>query len=207
MYFTWNSIMDRLNESELSEVESNFFDRITDLLATNLWREATMILEVVVKFNNNSSESASLLFSPDPNIQPSPRKGILSLDPACLESKNEFLDEQQNQYKYPTLNSGFQPNKIPTDMPPFSPNNVRTKSLQQQRRNNIQLRRRHSADDTTALRCTPISNKHTTDNDNNMALPWTPEDEKPMVSAALASWNFSCIRDKTGNKLFTITTK
>ena len=203
------------DESELSDVDSNFFDRITDLLATNLWREATMILEVVVKFNNNSSESPSLLFSPDPNIQPSPRKGLLSLDPICLESKNEYIDTNinniQSTLECADYKGGFQPSKVSKNVPPFSPNNLKTKSLQQQRRNNIQLRRRHSADSMNHHQVnhhqinhyqatTPPHNKH---NNHNMALPWTPEDDKQisiqsqsgkpqqnenMVSAALASW-------------------
>merc|ERR1719474_1335795 len=185
------------DESELSEVESNFFDRITDLLATNLWREATMILEVVVKFNNNSSESASLLFSPDPNFL-SPQKGILCLDPAMLQSRNEFFDGSPDQkqigyhhsahFECADHRGGFRPSAVSRDLPPFSPHNLKTKSVQQQRRKNIQLQRRHSAgsSEQSAFR------QHRGHIPNQ---PWTPEnaqkpgrDGKKMVSAALASW-------------------
>ena len=193
------------DESELSEVESNFFDRITDLLATNLWREATMILEVVVKFNNNSSESASLLFSHDDNFK-SPQKGILCLNPLMVQSPNEFFDgsphkkqigyHQTSRLECADQRGGFRPSAVSRDIPPFSPNNLKTKSVQHQRRQNIQLQRRYSADES---QLNPSHREQIPDQ------PWTPKkthksgrNGKKMVSAALASWQL--VVDETKNE-------
>eukprot|EP01084_Bolivina_argentea_P282136 482892_1 len=195
-------------ESALSEVDSNFFDRITDLLATNLWREATMILEVVVKFNNNSSESPSLLFSPDPNVAPSPRKGLLSLDPHILEcnpSSQKQID-YHNPSSVPTQlqcadhKGGFQPSKVSKDMAPFSPNNVRTKQLQEQKRKRLRSHKRRYSDSS------PLGNA----NDMNIpCAPWTPQrsksatnatDTSQIIPSALASWRL--VIEETRNETY-----
>eukprot|EP00485_Elphidium_margaritaceum_P000916 CAMPEP_0202692022 /NCGR_PEP_ID=MMETSP1385-20130828/6529_1 /ASSEMBLY_ACC=CAM_ASM_000861 /TAXON_ID=933848 /ORGANISM="Elphidium margaritaceum" /LENGTH=2508 /DNA_ID=CAMNT_0049347493 /DNA_START=39 /DNA_END=7565 /DNA_ORIENTATION=+ len=212
--------------SALADVESNFFDRIIDLLSTNLWKEATMILEVVVKFNNHSSESPSVLFSPDPNIQPSPRKGLLSLDPDALESKCEFLDDDAYNTHSPrssgkpmssTIHCAdskgrFLPCKVYKDIPPFSPNNVAAKSLQQKRRHhNMQFKRVRSADGYISKHNHDSPAMHDTNHDTqsvrtqpHLPAPWHDDERtertqnsanaplrghgQTMISAALASW-------------------
>merc|ERR1712129_618620 len=168
--------------------DSNFFDRITDLLATNLWREATMILEVVVKFNNNSSESPSILFSPDPNIIVSPRKQLLNLDVVCeykLQlNEEDYVDYNHHRRSNKAEKGEFAPMIISKDLPPFSPNNIKAKNLQSQRRKNIkfhqQKHRRYSAD--SSMSSTPQRDKE------RIGGKGHPSEGQKMVSAALASW-------------------
>ena len=142
-----------------------------------------MILEVVVKFNNNSSASPSILFSPDPNIIVSPRKQLLTLDPCSNPLNDEqFVDyNPRNNHLSKSDKGEFAPSNICKDLPPFSPNNIKAKNLQQQRRKNIkyqQKQRRYSADSSPPSQILEKSQLH------------HPASEgQKMVSAALASWS------------------
>ena len=51
--------LDWKNSAAVLNFDSSMFDKITELLSTDLWKEATMILEVMVKFDNESSVSPS----------------------------------------------------------------------------------------------------------------------------------------------------
>ena len=121
------------------EMDSAFFDKVTDLLPTPLWHEATNILEVVVKFNNNSNKAPSELFVPqvpmalydsdscEPAIEealdsqsalisPSKRKKNtrISLDPTSIAADGHNTDDIEIQK--------FQPSLAAKDIPPpFSP--------------------------------------------------------------------------------------
>ena len=51
--------------SDLKMVEPSFFDKINELLHHDiLWKEAILITEIIVKVNNDSSKSVSLLYPP-----------------------------------------------------------------------------------------------------------------------------------------------